>query len=82
MALTAHDLLKEFLPSSVFTFSDEITMVFPRQDIQENTAHVFAGRTAKLASCTAAYASVRFNNHLAKQDYSQSPQVVSKSQFA
>ncbi|KAJ7707525.1 tRNAHis guanylyltransferase-domain-containing protein [Mycena rosella] len=60
MEQTATDLLAYFPDASLaYTQSDELTLVCPRG------CRTFNGRVAKLASLAAAYASVRFNHHLA-----------------
>lgn len=63
---TAEALLHEFRPASVYTSSDEITMVFQpiAQDKLDVSEHIYSGRVQKLASLTASYASAKFNELL------------------
>lgn len=59
MVSTCFDLLRSYPDISyTYTQSDEITLIFP------HGAKGFNGRTDKLLSLSAAYASVRFNAHL------------------
>jgi tRNA(His) guanylyltransferase len=77
MEATAMDLLVAFSPTTVFTCSDEITMVFPpiQRDPREGSEEVgplyaeasFGGKVQKLASVTAGYASVCFDRHMRDQ---------------
>jgi len=71
MCLTASDLLLKFQPSTAYTHSDEITLIFPpaltKEDIAEGNitkTHLFNGKHSKIISLTSAYCSVRFNYHL------------------
>jgi tRNA(His) 5'-end guanylyltransferase len=69
MLLVANDLLHEFRPSTVYTHSDEITLIFNAQDISQNgnyNEHIFGGRTDKLLSLIPSFASVCFSHHLAE----------------
>jgi hypothetical protein len=67
MLLTANDLLHEFKPATVYTHSDEITLIFGTQSIKQNgeyTEHIFGGRVDKLLSLVSSFASVAFYKHL------------------
>jgi len=56
---TCEDLLRYFpQTTTVYTQSDEITLVFPRG------LDMFNGRVQKICSISAGYASARFNHHL------------------
>jgi tRNA(His) guanylyltransferase len=72
MCLTAGDLLEKFKPSTAYTHSDEITLIFPpaltkeEHDSGENKVHLFNGKHSKIISLTASYCSIRFNHHLIK----------------
>jgi tRNA(His) 5'-end guanylyltransferase len=64
MLRTASDLVNEFNPRTVFTESDEITMVF--HGIPEDavgSTHIYDGRKQKICSLMAGFASTRFNFH-------------------
>ena len=63
---TAEALLLEFRPASVYTSSDEITMVFNAIDTEKMdlSEHIYSGRVQKLASVTASFASATFNHLL------------------
>lgn len=64
MLRTASDLLQEFNARTVFTESDEITMVFPAISPDAiGSTHVYNGRVQKIYSLTAGFASTRFNFH-------------------
>ncbi len=69
MLYTARDLLNEFQPSSVFTQSDEIIMVFPAQE--NNNVHLYGGNISKICSSISAFASVKFTNYIYNSIYSQ-----------
>jgi tRNA(His) 5'-end guanylyltransferase len=65
MIKTCHDLLHEFNPSTVYTHSDEITMIFNSAIVEDNIhQHIFGGKVFKLLSLISAFASVRFNANL------------------
>jgi tRNA(His) 5'-end guanylyltransferase len=78
MIETTKDLLEHFQCVSAYTQSDEITLIFPETSLaniktfelpsrkNKITDHPFGGRTQKLSSLLAAYASVRFNKHFEK----------------
>ena len=72
MCLTTGDLLDKFHPSTIYTHSDEITLIFPpaltKEDINEgvNKVHLFNGKHSKIISLTSSYCSIRFNHHLIK----------------
>ncbi|KAF2224633.1 tRNAHis guanylyltransferase-domain-containing protein [Elsinoe ampelina] len=60
MIATCDDLLRYFPQATVaYTFSDEITLVFP------HGTQSYKERVQKLASLASSYCSVRFNSHLA-----------------
>lgn len=65
MLKTSEDLLNEFNPRTVYTASDEITMVFHGipEDAQGST-HIYDGRRQKICSLMAGFASTRFNQHM------------------
>lgn len=63
--------------SSIYTESDEISMVFrPVDRSVPDATLIFGGKTAKLISLTAGYCSARFNFHLAAQVTPDTPQQV------
>ena len=79
MIRTCNDLLDEFQPSTIYTHSDEITMIFPplqahnelfrydedgQYNIIANKQHIYNGKYQKIISVFASYCSVRFNFHL------------------
>jgi tRNA(His) 5'-end guanylyltransferase len=73
MCLTTGDLLDKFNPSTAYTHSDEITLIFPpaltKEEIKEgitNKNHLFNGKHSKIISLTSSYCSIRFNYHLMK----------------
>ena len=73
MILTAIDLFSEYHPMAVYTFSDEITLAFvPPKEVSQ---HPHGGRIQKLISCSAGFASARFNYHLKNQNYESEPEV-------
>jgi tRNA(His) 5'-end guanylyltransferase len=65
----ATDLLHEFKASTVYTHSDEITLIFSEQDFTNNASpsHIFNGRCSKLLSLISSYASVSFDRHMSKE---------------
>jgi tRNA(His) 5'-end guanylyltransferase len=69
MLHTASDLLKSYPCSSVYTESDEISMIFPAIQPHEGgeVIHPFGGRVLKVSSLAASYASVRFNHYMQLQ---------------
>ena len=75
MILTCHDLMKEFQCVAIYTFSDEITMIFPKQ-FYSNTTHQFNGRYSKLISVTAGFTSAKFNHHIGRQIFSPEEEFV------
>jgi tRNA(His) 5'-end guanylyltransferase len=75
MILTCVDLLKEFHCSAIYTFSDEITMVFPSKDGFQ-TPHIYGGRYSKLISLSAGFCSSKFNYHMSKQKFSETEEFV------
>jgi tRNA(His) 5'-end guanylyltransferase len=60
---TAKNLIAKFNAATVYTQSDEFTLVIPHENNKTNK-HIFNGRVNKLSSLVAAYASVKFNQHL------------------
>lgn len=64
MIRTAEDLLCEFNPVLVYTQSDEISLLYPAPDKSRGQTMNFGGRTQKICSLAASYASIRFNHHL------------------
>jgi tRNA(His) 5'-end guanylyltransferase len=93
MNRTAGEILQEFKAQTVYTHSDEITIVFDRACSEEDLAspnerlhkcHSYNGRYQKLLSLMAGYCSVRFNYHLASlivgKDASYSEQFTEKLQ--
>ena len=74
MVDTCNDILNEFCASTVYTHSDEITVIFPQVcsfDEYTNglnkTVHTFNGRVVKLLTCLASFTSVKFVFHLKNQ---------------
>ena len=66
MIQTCHDILHEFRPTTIYTHSDEITLIF-KNAISDNGIihkHLFGGRTFKIISLISSYASVRFNHNM------------------
>jgi tRNA(His) 5'-end guanylyltransferase len=87
MVKTCHDLLQEFRPSTIYTHSDEITMIFDRA-ISDNGfihAHLFGGRVFKILSLISSFASVRFNNNInttnVQSDFSKKVSIVHNPTF-
>lgn len=66
MLLTANDLLREFHCSTVYTHSDEITLVFSSLSTEQGQ-HIFGGRTFKLLSIIPSFASSVFMCHFAEE---------------
>jgi len=66
MKKTAKDLLLEFNAVTSYVQSDEITIILPSlsEVSKKGWVHQSGGRTQKLASLTAGYATLRFNKHL------------------
>eukprot|EP01118_Nematostelium_gracile_P006230 TRINITY_DN200_c0_g1_i1.p1 TRINITY_DN200_c0_g1~~TRINITY_DN200_c0_g1_i1.p1 ORF type:complete len:211 (+),score=48.26 TRINITY_DN200_c0_g1_i1:22-654(+) len=60
MLATSKDLFVEYLPSTIYTASDEITMVFPPME----SGNVLGGRLSKIISLSASFCAARFNHHL------------------
>ena len=70
MDATAADLLLHFHPVTAYTQSDEISLLFARCDpTLDGSTHLYNGRVQKLCSIVAAYATQRFNAHLAAHDW-------------
>lgn len=78
MRLTTEDLVQQFNACLGYTESDEITLIFSEYDKDKRQEFIFSGRVQKLASLLASYASVRFNFHLMKQDFSGEPNLMLK----
>lgn len=65
MANVLSELLIKFNPSTGYTHSDEITLIFSA--ISGNkTEHIFGGRQQKILSEIASYTAVRFNYHISR----------------
>ncbi|RKO97152.1 hypothetical protein CAUPRSCDRAFT_3681, partial [Caulochytrium protostelioides] len=82
MRRTAMDLMSHFSPTTVYTQSDEISLVYlpamgpqsvnhDKQKRRPNAVfpHLYAGRIIKIASTIASYTAVRFNYHLQQEDW-------------
>lgn len=72
MIKTCNQLLCTFNPSTIFTCSDEITLVFPRlNDPKEKNSEkrvlMFSGRVQKIASLAAGLASVTFDRSIREE---------------
>lgn len=73
------DLLINLSATTVFTCSDEITLVFPNlpREVKDKEGNhktelpepVFGGKVQKLASVAAGYASVSFDRHMRDQSF-------------
>jgi tRNA(His) 5'-end guanylyltransferase len=63
MAKTTQDLVFHFKPSTGFTCSDEITLVFPVLDPNNITPPPFSGRIVKICTLMAGMASTAFYKH-------------------
>jgi tRNA(His) guanylyltransferase len=78
--LTTEDLVAKFLPATGYCQSDEISLVFSSACDGDDEAlkkeHIYKGRSQKLTSVIASYASVRFNYHLTKQNWQDLPDNV------
>lgn len=72
MASVAADLLEEFNPRTVYTQSDEISLLFYPGELP-TSQHIFNGRTDKIVSVMASFATARLVTHLNKQDWSGYP---------
>ena len=74
MSKTMEDLFKNFNPSTIYSHSDEITMIFPKkcsydEYLNEDNnipEHIFNGKIQKILSILSSYCSVRFNYHISK----------------
>lgn len=60
MLHTANNLLHEFQPATVYTHSNEITLIFSAQKNQ----HIFGGKVLKIISIISSFASVSFERNL------------------
>jgi tRNA(His) 5'-end guanylyltransferase len=75
MRLTSCDLLTEFKPTTAYSHSDEITLIFPAVMTTENyenkvppvSEHEFNGKVFKLLTLIASFTSVRFTYNLKNQ---------------
>lgn len=72
MVKTCIQLLTTFNPSTVFTCSDEITLIFPsvneiNDDKNEKRVLMFSGRVQKIASLAAGLASVTFDRSIREE---------------
>ncbi|RKO83321.1 tRNAHis guanylyltransferase-domain-containing protein [Blyttiomyces helicus] len=82
MVRTTMDLVEKFGPTTGYTQSDEITLVFRAGDAEQTNSphatfsHIYSGRVQKLSSVIASYASVRFNHHLRRADFRDLPPAV------
>jgi tRNA(His) 5'-end guanylyltransferase len=83
MIETCKDLLKEFQAITLYTQSDEITMVIPAtaQDPVTKIHYpmIYGGRQSKLESLSASFAAARFNHHL--QSICQPDQPIKTAYF-
>ena len=69
MAETCKALMETFRPSTIFTCSDEITLVFPalnKVDDPEPRVPIFSGRVQKITSLASGLASITFDRHITK----------------
>ncbi len=73
---TTSDLIKKFNATIGFCQSDEITILFDKQNSENNSIHLYNGRIEKLCSIIASYTSVRFNNYM--KEYSWEPKLAHK----
>lgn len=66
---TSVDLLQNFTPQSIYTASDEITMVFRANEAEEdpNNSRIFAGKITKMTTLLSGFVSSRFNYHIKSQ---------------
>lgn len=76
MLRASSDLMAQLSPASVFTQSDEITLVFGAQDKEAGQTLPFTGKTQKFASLTAAFCSVRFGFHLERELLATDPALL------
>ena len=73
MTIVAQELLQYFLPTTVYTCSDEITLVFPYDpSINENIPELpYGGKIQKICSLAAGYASSLFFKHMNEQKFDE-----------
>jgi len=72
MVNTGVDLLEHFGASTAYTESDEISLVFaPHADGERESSLPFNGRTQKIVSVFAGYASARFNLHMMREAFGE-----------
>lgn len=72
MVRTMNDLITEFKPSTAYTHSDEITLLFPATCTlgeyynvrHKHRLHPYDGRVLKLCTVMSGYCSARFNFHM------------------
>ncbi len=74
LQLTTRDLMAKFGARTAFCQSDEISLLFGEEPLP--TAMFYGGRIQKIASILAGMASVRFNWHMAQQDWTGAPTEV------
>jgi len=82
MTAVASDLLEEFNPRTVYTQSDEISLLFYPGDVPALSQHIFGGRVHKIVSVFAAFATARLVKHLSTQPWSDYPQHVQDRMLA
>lgn len=66
LKLTTQDLVERTAATIGFCQSDEITLISGPATAGDSKNHLYGGRTQKIASILASFASVRFNHYLAK----------------
>lgn len=72
MVCAARDTLSTFSAVAAYTFSDEISLLFPPVPALAGRVaqkHPHKGRVAKLTTLAASFVSARFNFHLARQHF-------------
>lgn len=69
MIMTAHNLLHEFRPATVYTHSDEITLIFPPAIGKDGNyiEHPHGGKVNKLISLIASFASTTFYDNILRE---------------
>jgi len=82
MILTMNDLITEFLPTTGYSHSDEISLIFPPVENPLLQTHLFDGRILKICSVIASFCSVRFAFHLIRlvkiEEAKYDPKVLAK----
>eukprot|EP00697_Spironema_sp_BW2_P014771 gnl/Spiro4/5331_TR2705_c0_g1_i1.p1 gnl/Spiro4/5331_TR2705_c0_g1~~gnl/Spiro4/5331_TR2705_c0_g1_i1.p1 ORF type:complete len:642 (+),score=156.05 gnl/Spiro4/5331_TR2705_c0_g1_i1:760-2685(+) len=66
MTKTTEDLVDMFQAATGYTQSDEITLVWPAANAETNQTLIFGGKTLKIATLLAGYASTRFAFHMSQ----------------